>query len=172
MVGVPLLLIGHGETTWNQELRWRGQADIPLDEVGIEPARSQALKLRKEGNPIAAVYSSPLSRAFHTAESIADTLNGCFFSAPLWCEMDIGVWSGLTTEEVIARHSEDWKRIRAGEDLPRGGGKTMAQFHQRVLQGTELLTEKHGGASSGGNPRRTNSCLASPLSGNARKPLS
>ena len=145
MVGVHLLLIRHGETTWNQELRWQGQADIPLSEVGIEQARSLALKLRKEGNPIAAVYSSPLSRVFHTAEIIADTLNGRLFIAPLWCEMNIGVWSGLTTEEVIARHSEDWERIRAGEDLPRGGGETMAQFHERVLHGAELLTEKHSG---------------------------
>ncbi len=59
--------------------------------------------------------------------------------------MNIGLWSRLTTEEVIARHTEDWDRIRAGEDLPRGGWETMAQFHERVLHGTELLTEKHSG---------------------------
>jgi probable phosphoglycerate mutase len=59
--------------------------------------------------------------------------------------MNIGVWSGLTTEEVIARHTEDWERMRAGEDLPRGGGETMAQFHERVVRGTELLAEKHTG---------------------------
>jgi len=90
MVGVHLLLIRHEETTWNQEMRWQGQADIPLSEVGIEQARSLAFKLRKEGNPIAAVHTSPLSRAFHTAEIIADTLDLRLFADPLWCEMNIG----------------------------------------------------------------------------------
>ena len=75
----------------------------------------------------------------------AEWIQYLLFSAPLWCEMNIGVWSELTTEEVIARHTEDWKRIRAGEDLPRGGGETMAQFHERVLHGTKLLAEKHSG---------------------------
>ncbi|MFQ5851005.1 MAG: histidine phosphatase family protein [Candidatus Binatia bacterium] len=145
MVGVHLFLLRHGETTWNQEKRWQGQADVPLSEAGIEQARSLALQLRKEGNPIAAVHSSPLSRALHTAGIIADALGLRPFSDPFWCEMNIGVWSGLTTEEVIARHTKDWERIRAGEDLPRGGGETMAQFHKRVVRGAELLAEKHTG---------------------------
>ena len=145
MVGVHLLLVRHGETIWNQENRWQGQADIPLGEVGVEQARSLALRLRKERNPIAAVYSSPLVRALRTAEIIAEVLGLQSFLAPLWCEMNIGVWSGLTTAEVIARHAEDWERLRAGEDLPRGGGETFAQFQGRILQGAGLVAEKHAG---------------------------
>jgi broad specificity phosphatase PhoE len=38
-------------------------------------------------------------------------------------EMDIGRWSGLTTAEVATRHADEWERLRAGEDLPRGGGE-------------------------------------------------
>jgi broad specificity phosphatase PhoE len=145
MVGVHLLLIRHGETIWNQENRWQGQADIPLSEAGVEQARSLALRLRQEGNPIAAVYASPLSRALRTAEIIAEALGLQSFPAPLWCEMNIGVWSGLTTAEVIARHAKEWEQLRAGEDLPRGGGETFAQFQQRIFQGAELLAEKHIG---------------------------
>jgi len=145
MVGVHLLLVRHGETIWNQENRWQGQADIPLGEVGVEQAWSLALRLRKEGNPIAAVYSSPLVRALRTAEIIAEVLGLQSFPAPLWCEMNIGVWSGLTTAEVIARHAREWERLRAGEDLPRGGGETFAQFQGRILQGAELLAEKYAG---------------------------
>lgn len=143
MVGVHLLLVRHGETIWNQENRWQGQADIPLSEVGIEQTQSLALRLRKEGNPIAAVYASPLARALHTAEIIAEALGLHSLPAPLWREMNIGVWSGLTTAEVVARHAEEWERLRAGEDLPRGGGETFAQFQERILQGAELLAKKH-----------------------------
>ncbi|MBI3303384.1 MAG: histidine phosphatase family protein [Deltaproteobacteria bacterium] len=102
-----------------------------------------ALWLRKEENPIAAVYTSPLARALHTAEIIAETLGLQSLPAPLWCEMNIGVWSGLTTAEVIARHAKEWERLRAGEDLPRGGGETFAQFQGRILQGAELLAQRH-----------------------------
>jgi broad specificity phosphatase PhoE len=59
--------------------------------------------------------------------------------------MDIGVWSGLTTAEVIARHSVEWERLRAGEDLPRGGGETFAQFQSRLVRGAWRLLEKHAG---------------------------
>ena len=142
---ISLCLLRHGETLWNQEKRWQGQADVPLTEVGIEQARSLALQLRKEGKPIAAVHTSPLSRAFNTAEIVADALGLRPVLAPHWSEWNVGTWSGLTTEEVVARHGEEWGRLRAGEDLPRGGGETLAQFQQRVLRGVELIAEKHAG---------------------------
>ncbi len=143
MARVHLLLVRHGETIWNQENRWQGQADIPLGKMGVKQARSLGLRLRAEGNPIAAVYTSPLSRALRTAEIIAEALDLESLPAPLWGEMNIGAWSGLTVGEIIARYAEEWERLRAGEDLPRGGGETFAQFQGRILQGAELLAEKH-----------------------------
>ena len=44
---ISLCRLRHGETLWNQEKRWQGQADVPLTEVGIEQARSLAFQLRK-----------------------------------------------------------------------------------------------------------------------------
>jgi len=62
-----------------------------------------------------------------------------------WREMNIGVWSGLTTAEVIERHAVEWERLRAGEDLPRGGGETFAQFQERIIQSARRLAQRHIG---------------------------
>lgn len=138
-----LLLVRHGETVWNQENRWQGQADVPLSENGHVQAHRLAQRLRNEGRQIDAIYSSDLSRAFRTAEILGEALGITPLPEAGWQEMNIGRWSGLTTAEVIARYSEEWERLRAGEDLPRGGGETFAQFQNRLVQFVERLLERH-----------------------------
>jgi broad specificity phosphatase PhoE len=142
---VHLLLVRHGETVWNQENRWQGQADIPLSEAGREQARRLAQRLRTEGRRVRAIYASDLLRAFHTAEILGEVLGVPPTPEVAWREMDIGVWSGLTTAEVIARYATEWERLRAGEDLPRGGGETFAQFQGRIIREVERLVVKHAG---------------------------
>jgi len=145
MASVRLLLVRHGETIWNQENRWQGQADVPLSEAGHVQAHRLAQRLVAEGRQIQAMYTSDLSRAAQTAEILGAVLGMRPAPDLAWREMDIGVWSGLTTAEVIARHAVEWERLRAGEDLPRGGGETFAQFQSRLVRGAWQLLEKHAG---------------------------
>jgi len=145
MASVRLLLVRHGETTWNQENRWQGQADVPLSETGRFQAHRLAQRLVAEGRKIQAMYTSDLSRAAQTAEILGAILGMRPAPDLMWREMDIGVWSGLTTAEVIARHTVEWERLRAGEDLPRGGGETFAEFQSRLVRGAWRLLEKHTG---------------------------
>ncbi len=56
-----LLLIRHGQTDWNVECRWQGQADVPLNPIGLEQAAQVADRLRSGG--LDAIYSSDLARA-------------------------------------------------------------------------------------------------------------
>jgi broad specificity phosphatase PhoE len=144
-VGVRVLLVRHGETVWNQENRWQGQADVPLSEVGREQARRLAQRLRAERRHVRAIYASDLQRALQTAAILGDVLGVPLIPEVGWREMDIGTWSGLTTAEVIARYAAEWERLRAGEDLPRGGGETFAQFQGRILQCVRRLIERHAG---------------------------
>lgn len=144
-VSVRLLLVRHGETVWNQENRWQGHADVPLSEAGREQARRLARRLLAEGRQVRAIYASDLQRALHTAEILGERLGITPTLEPAWREMDIGTWSGLTTAEVIAHYAADWERLRAGEDLPRGGGETFAQFQGRIVRGIEHLIHKHAG---------------------------
>ena len=145
MASVRLLLVRHGETTWNQVNRWQGQADVPLSETGRFQAQRLAQRLVAEGRKIQAMYTSDLSRAAQTAEILGAILGMRPAPDLMWREMDIGVWSGLTTAEVIARHTVEWERLRAGEDLPRGGGETFAEFQSRLVRGAWRLLEKHTG---------------------------
>lgn len=145
MSSLRLLLVRHGETIWNQENRWQGQADVPLSESGHAQARRLAQRLLNEGRQVHAIYSSDLSRAFRTAEILGEALGVPPLPEVGWQEMNIGRWSGLTTAEVMARYADEWERLRAGEDLPRGGGETFAQFQNRLVQSVERLLERHVG---------------------------
>jgi len=145
MSNVRFLLVRHGETTWNQENRWQGQADVPLSDAGRAQARLLAQRLLADGRQFHAIYASDLCRAFETAEILGETLRILPNPDIGWREMNIGVWSGLTTTEVIERHTQEWERLRAGEDLPRGGGETFAQFQSRLLQSAQRLAQRHNG---------------------------
>lgn len=65
-------LIRHGETDWNAQMKLQGATDIPLNERGVEQAEDAARLLR--GSDWTRIVSSPLGRARHTAEIIAETL--------------------------------------------------------------------------------------------------
>ncbi|MEW6300878.1 MAG: histidine phosphatase family protein [Thermodesulfobacteriota bacterium] len=143
--GVRVLLVRHGETVWNQENRWQGHADVPLSEVGREQARRLARRLRAEGRRVRAIYASDLQRALQTAEILGEALSVPPIPEVGWREMDIGTWSGLTTAEVVARYAAEWERLRAGEDLPRGGGETFAQFQGRIVRCVRHLIDRHAG---------------------------
>ena len=145
MQGVHILLVRHGETVWNQENRWQGQADVPLSDNGRDQSWRLARRLDAEKQSVQAIYTSDLMRAVDTAMILGQTLGIEPSIETGWREMNIGTWSGLRTGEVIARHSEEWERLRAGEDLPRGGGETFAHFQGRLIDAARSLVARHPG---------------------------
>ena len=58
-----LILIRHGETDWNKELRFQGQVDVPLNEVGHEQARR--LATRMVGEQVHHLYASDLTATIY-----------------------------------------------------------------------------------------------------------
>ena len=64
-----VILVRHGETEWNRVERFRGRIDIDLNEMGRRQADAVAQRLSSW--QIGAIYSSPLKRAWETAEPIA-----------------------------------------------------------------------------------------------------
>lgn len=91
-----LVLVRHASTVWSRTGRHTGRTDVPLDEQGRETARE--LRRRLEPLNVAAVYSSPLERAFETCEiagfgdrvEVVDHL----------VEWDYGDYEGWTTREI------------------------------------------------------------------------
>ena len=87
-----VILIRHGQTSWNQSRRIQGgNNDTVLDEEGERQCRCLAERLKKED--IKAVYSSPLSRAMGTAQWIADGHNLDVIEEPAFREMNCGTLS-------------------------------------------------------------------------------
>jgi probable phosphoglycerate mutase len=92
-----LLLIRHGQSTWNAERRWQGHADPPLSDLG----REQAVSAAKSVGAVDLIVSSDLARARETAEIIADSIGvGPVAVVQALRERAAGEWTGLTREEI------------------------------------------------------------------------
>jgi broad specificity phosphatase PhoE len=142
MAGTRLLLIRHGESTWNAEGRWQGQSDPPLSERGRIQSRVLALALAEDC--IAHVVSSDLIRARETATILAERFALEVEIEPGLRELDVGTWSGLGHEEIGRRHGEDLARFRAGDDAVRpGGGESRSEVRSRARQALAALGDRH-----------------------------
>jgi broad specificity phosphatase PhoE len=98
-----LLLVRHGESTWNAQSRWQGQADPPLSPLGEQQAEEAAERLSEIAS-ITVVWTSDLVRARRTAELIAARLGvDRVRDEPRLRERDVGSWSGLTRAEIEER---------------------------------------------------------------------
>ncbi len=133
-----IVLVRHGETDWNRERRFQGHADMPLNEVG----RSQASELAERllGEPVTAIYTSPLRRASETAKILADKLGVEARTHEALREIDVGTWEGLTIVEVKRRFPE-----RADQSWRAGweDGETYEDLASRVVPALLELGSKH-----------------------------
>ncbi|MCB0995015.1 MAG: histidine phosphatase family protein [Acidimicrobiales bacterium] len=127
-----LLLVRHGQSTWNAEGRWQGQADPPLSELGQRQAAVAVDALPS----VDVVISSTLERAAHTAGILADGLGMAVEQRFVeWSERHAGEWQGLTRSEIDDRYPgylEDDRRPPGYED--------DTTLLRRTLRGIEQVT--------------------------------
>ncbi len=95
-----IVFLRHAESVGNAEGRFQGQSDPPLTETGLAQARALARRWQEEKARFDCIISSPLRRARHTAEIIAETLGVPLEFDPDWMEWHNGELAGLTHEEV------------------------------------------------------------------------
>jgi probable phosphoglycerate mutase len=137
--------VRHGQTEWNRVERFRGQADVPLEETGLAQAEATAQRIVAEWRPVA-VYSSPLSRAVKTAEAIARQ-----FGLPVQIhrgltDINYGQWQGLTPDEARERWPElvdAWYRTPETAQIP--GGETLNNLRVRTMEAVRELAARHPG---------------------------
>jgi broad specificity phosphatase PhoE len=173
-----LLLARHGQSVSNAVRRFQGVQDVPLSELGRRQAEALAGALR--GRRIAAVYSSPLLRARHTAELAAAAVQAPLEYVDDLRELSLGEWEGCTVEEVQARPGNPyacWVRDPVGSLPP--GSEPLAAVQERVVRaladiershpnGDDVLVVCHGGVISAYLAH----CLGLPLSSIWRLTLS
>ena len=138
-----LLLVRHGQSTWNVEHRFTGQADPPLSEAGRRQARALAARCRAES--LDAVVTSDLRRAHQTGEVVADALA---LAAPTVVPELRERWSewltGRTDDEIEAAHPGTLAAWRTGRPVAAPGPhEDFARFADRVLEGL-VAAGRHG----------------------------
>jgi broad specificity phosphatase PhoE len=144
--GTRVILVRHGQTEWNRVERFRGRIDLGLNETGRAQARATAARLAGEG--LAAIYTSPLTRARETAQPLAAALGLAVIELPGIVDIDYGDWHGLTAEEAAKRDPEAyrlWLTAPYRAHIP--GGETLPQVRQRAMAALEEVVGRHQGES-------------------------
>lgn len=148
MTSTRLALIRHGQTAWNREGRYQGQADPPLNARGV--AQAVALAERLAATPDFApvgVYASPLRRAWQTAEILARRLGIPLWPEPRLMEIHLGSWQGVLASEIARRWPEAFARWERDPWTVRPpGGETLAEVQQRVNAALDDILQRHTGA--------------------------
>lgn len=148
-------LVRHALTDWNEEDRFQGVSDIPLNQKGREQAL--ALSRRLANMSINGIISSDLLRARETARIITQFYDLDLILDSRLREMDFGLWEGMTYDEVKAEYPEraasweqNWTEVTTpdGENF-QGFTDRVHEFCQESLleqQPGDVLVVAHGGS--------------------------
>lgn len=149
-----LLLLRHGQTTWNAERRWQGWADTPLSPLGEQQAEDAAVHLSDAG--LTRACSSDLQRARRTAELVAAGigLTGEVTVDPGLRERHVGAFEGKTIDELLVDYADCFE-VETGRVLRVPDGESDDDLWARVepallaladrFAGEVLLVVTHGG---------------------------
>ncbi len=144
MMITSIYLIRHGQTAWNKEEIFRGRTDIPLDETGLKQAELAGEYFK--GMKIHGIYSSPLSRAWETAQRIVRFRNLKVQPMSGILDMSFGKWEGQAHQEIQKIDSETYRRWREEPHLVRlPGGESLDDVRVRAMAALEELIRNHPG---------------------------
>ena len=140
-----IILVRHGQTAWNREERFRGRADVPLDETGLAQAQAVANRVALEWQP-GVIYAGPLSRTIQTAEPTAKLFNLDVQSEPDLIDVDCGAWQGLTPEETRQHWPAAFEAyLHSPLNFQFPNGESLEGARLRAFQRVNELAEAHSG---------------------------
>jgi broad specificity phosphatase PhoE len=144
-----LVLIRHGHTAANGSpggMRLSGWTDTPLSDEGKREVALLARSLR-DRPPFAALYTSPLERARHTASPIQAVIGVTAVVDPGLREIYCGEVDGRSVEHVRLHHPTPW--ARNAEETDEGfrwpGGESYREFRARCLRAVRAIAARHRG---------------------------
>ena len=137
----PLVLLRHGESTWNKENRFTGWTDVDLSDKGREEAQAAGQLLKEDGYVFDIAYTSVLKRAIRTCWIALDELD------LLWIPMErdwrlnerhYGALQGLNKAETAAKHGEAQIKIwRRSYDIRRRRSRSTTRAIRRATRATQ-----------------------------------
>jgi 2,3-bisphosphoglycerate-dependent phosphoglycerate mutase len=117
-----LVLIRHGESTWNKENRFTGWTDVDLSEKGLQEAHDGGRLLKEGGYVFDVAYTSVLKRAIRTLWVVLDELDQMWIPVHnTWRlnERHYGALQGLNKAETAAKHGMEQTNLwRRSYDVP------------------------------------------------------
>ncbi len=133
-----ILLVRHGQSVWNADGRWQGQADPPLSDIGVDQAAAAADSDAVDG--VRALYSSDLERARHTAQLLGVRLGLAPVVDERLRERHAGDWQGRTRVEI----DEGWPGYLESGRRPTGYEPDDSVL-ARVLDALGTIATAHEG---------------------------
>ncbi|WP_156686636.1 bifunctional RNase H/acid phosphatase [Mycobacterium sp. Marseille-P9652] len=145
--GTPtrLLLLRHGQTELSAQRRYSGRGNPALTDVGRQQAAAAARYLAERGG-IAAVFASPLQRAYDTAATAAKALGLDVTVDDDLIETDFGAWDGLTFNEAAERDPDLHGRWLRDTSITPPGGESFDDVLDRVLRARGRIEAGHRGS--------------------------
>ena len=153
---IRLVLLRHGESTWNKENRFTGWTDVDLSDKGREEAREAGRLMASDGLSFDVAYTSVLTRAIRTLWIALDEMHLLWLEThKSWQlnERHYGALQGLNKAETAARHGEAqvkiWRRsydipppaLEPGDERSEAGDPRYAGLSPSQLPLTESLKE-------------------------------
>ena len=145
MQATRIIAIRHGETAWNVDTRIQGHLDIPLNDTGLWQARQVGQALADE--PVAAIYSSDLQRAWATAQAVAHTTGAPLTPERGLRERSFGSFQGRTFQQIEGESPEQAQRWRKRDPdfVPDGGGESLTMLRARITRTVDEIATRHRG---------------------------
>jgi broad specificity phosphatase PhoE len=142
-----LVLVRHAETMGNRQQRWTGWSHTPVSELGREQIRRTAVRLAQESCDYGALYTSPLERAWETAEPIGAAIGRRPVPVESLKEMHFGELESIESDRFATDHPELPLpvNLRMVESFGWPGGETRRAFRLRVAGTLERLSADHPG---------------------------
>lgn len=137
-----VFLVRHGQTAWNKERRFLGRSDVPLDSEG--QAQAARVSAALSSVQLDHIYSSPLSRAWQTAEAIA--ANRSLTIAPVdgLTELDQGELEGRFGDALESDFPDFYTQWKADPtDVRVPGGETLSECSARANAAFVDILSRH-----------------------------
>lgn len=139
-----IYLVRHGEIAGSGEFRYNGQSEVPLTPRGMEQYRALSGRLKEA--PVAACYTSDLSRCMLGADILCAERGIRPIPRPELRELSFGEWEGLTWTELKERFPEEWRaRMDDFVNVRPPGGENLLDLRERVLPVIREIVERHRG---------------------------
>jgi len=133
-----IILIRHGQTDWNIQMRYQGSKDMPLNATGMSQASLLGSRMKKE--KVKKVYASTMKRANDFASIVFSQT--AIEPVPGLREISFGIFEGMTYDEIMHKHPDIYSKwIKDPLNLTVPEGEDPKLFKRRVLESFDRIAK-------------------------------